>query len=203
VKQKPKVGGIHDINYEAVLAMRPALVILSHMQTDVKERLDALGVNSVLLDQSTFEGILNSLEILGEVLGAQEQAAALISDMKSSVDSVIQRIAFYKPKSAIFVVSRNTGGSVVVAGNDGYYSKILEMLNAENPFNKYAAYSTVSKEGLYWVNPEVTIELLYMPADKESNEICYITGSYGYTPGPRFPLLVETAAKCIYPEAFE
>ncbi len=221
--EKPKVGGISDVNFEAVIAMKPDIVILSHMQEDAKERLDSLGVKTLLLHQDTFDGMLSSLEVLGEALGAKDQADTLVAELKQSVNGIIQRVAPYKSKSALFVVSRDAGGgkvdSVVAAGNDGYYSKILELLHAENPFSRYAAYSNVSKEGLYWVNPDVIIELLYTPAQAatsfdewktmpelnavKNKQICSVTDSYGYIPGPRFPLLVEAAARCIYPEAFE
>jgi len=222
-RTKPKTGGIHDVNYEAAAAMRPDIVILSHMQTDARERFDNLGIKTLLLNQESFQEVLDSLWILGKTFGVQTKADELICELKNSAEGIIARVAPYRSKKTLFVVSRDAGSgkiaNVVVAGNDGFYSGILELLHAENPFSKYIAYSTVSKEGLYWVNPEVIIELLYFPEHAETSfdewsamsnltavknrHVCSITDSYGYTPGPRFPLLLDTVARCIYPEAFQ
>lgn len=220
---KPKVGGIQDVNYEAVLSLKPDLVIVSHMQIDAKERFESLGINTLLVDQESLEGMINSLHEIGKALGAEKRATALVDELNSSIDNIINKIESCESKRVLFVVSRDAGNgriaNVVVAGNDGYYSRALELLRADNPFSKYVTFSTVSKEGLYKVDPEVIIELLYTPSQAsaaldewgsmpsltavKNGRICSITDSYGYIQGPRFPLLLEEASRCIYPEAFQ
>ena len=220
--EKPKVGGIYDVNYEAVAALKPDLVILSDMQAEAQERFRNIGINTLLLRQADFESMLDSLRLLGNILGAEQEAAELIKEIKHSVNGIVSKISSHESKRVLFMVSREVDSRgvtrIIAAGNDGYYSEILKLLQAQNPFDKYVAYSNVSREGLYWIDPEVIIELLYNPAQMDyfykdwrnmqrltavkSNQICPIANSYGYIPGPRFPLLLEATARCIYPEAF-
>ena len=221
--EKPKIGGLYDVNYEAVIALKPDLVILSDLQADAQERFRNMGINTLLLKQADFRGMLDSLVLMGEILGAEREAAELIEKVEYSLSDIVSRVSAYSPRRVLFVVSReaDSGGikRVVAAGNDGYYSKILQLLQAQNPFSRYTAYSGVSREGLYWIDPEIIIELIYNPAQAEhlfnewygmqeltavkNRQICPIIDSYGYIPGPRFPLLLEAAARCIYPEAFK
>jgi iron complex transport system substrate-binding protein len=220
---KPKAGGIEDINYEAVAAMKPDLVLLSHMQEDARERLEGLGINTLLVQQGGIDDMIAALNIIGAALGAENEAQTLTNELEGNIIKLNDRIKPYEQRSVLFVVSRDVGSggisNVVAAGNDGYYSRLLDLLRAENPFGGHIAYANISKEGIYEINPDVIIELLYAPelADiaaeewqdmprlnaVQNQQICSITESYGYIPGPRFPMLAEEMARCIYPEAFE
>ena len=222
VADKPKLSGIQDINYEAVVAMAPDLVILSDMQHEGELRLRSLGLNTLLVYQHTFDNVLESIRIIGEAVGAEERAELLVDELSAYVAGIADTVKGYERRSVIFVMSREVGsGSVnnlVAAGSDGYYSRILELLNADNPFEGNIAYSTVSKEGIYDVNPDVVIELVYSPELEQNSKdewmtsmsqisalhhgrVCTISDSYGYVPGPRFPLLVDAVARSIYPES--
>jgi iron complex transport system substrate-binding protein len=200
VEEKPELGGLFDVNYEAVLSLSPDIVILSEIQIDVIARLKALGVNILTVDHATLDGVIASFSLIGDAIGRDGNAMAEI--LKWEIDRLRQKTAAYPSKKVIIAVS-SEGGRYVAAGKDGYYSEALKLLNAVNPLAENAPYTTITKEGLEWIKPDVLITLSYGGVNEAYEEgVCVVNGSFGFTPGPRFPLLMESFARCIYPEGF-
>jgi iron complex transport system substrate-binding protein len=199
VKEKPELGGLFDINYEAVVALSADLVILSELQTDVISRLKALGINGLAVDHNTFNGVLDSFPVIGEAVGAD--GIALREEIYEKIAAIREKVKGYPSKKVIVAVSTE-GGRFIAAGNDGFYNETLKLLNAENPFAESPHYTSVTKEGLIWIKPDIIASLSYSEEERSEAGFCVITGSFGFTPGPRFPLLMESLARCIYPEAF-
>jgi iron complex transport system substrate-binding protein len=199
VKEKPELGGLFDVNYEAVVALSADLVILSELQKDVISRLKALGVNVLAVDHNTLNGVLDSFPVIGEAVGAD--GFALREEIYEKIVGIQEKVKNYPSKKVIVAVSTE-GGRFIAAGNDGFYNETLKLLNAENPFTESPPYTSVTKEGLIWIKPDVIAALSYFGEERSEEGFCVITGSFGFTPGPRFPLLMESLARCIYPEAF-
>jgi iron complex transport system substrate-binding protein len=199
VKEKPELGGLFDINYEAVVALSADLVILSELQKDVISRLKALGVNVLAVDHNTLNGVLDSFPVIGEAVGAD--GFALREEIYEKIAAIREKVKNYPSKKVIVAVSTE-GGRFIAAGNDGFYNETLKLLNAENPFAESPPYTSVTKEGLIWIKPDIIASLSYSEEERSEEGFCVITGSFGFTPGPRFPLLMESLARCIYPEAF-
>ncbi|MDR2401029.1 MAG: helical backbone metal receptor [Deferribacteraceae bacterium] len=201
VKEKPELGGLFDVNYEGVLTLSPDIVILSELQRDVSARLKALGINYLTVNHSNFEGVMQSFSLIGDAVG--KDSSGIAESLNTRIASIRERAAAYPPKKVLVAVSRE-GGRFVVAGSDGFYSEALKLLNAENPFAKNAPYTTISREGLRWVKPDLIIALSYQDGVNRETEdgICTVSGSFGFTPGPRFPVLLESFARCIHPEGF-
>jgi iron complex transport system substrate-binding protein len=199
VKEKPELGGLFDINYEALIALSADLVILSELQKDVISRLKALGVNVLTVDHNTLNGVLDSFPVIGGAVGAD--GFALREEIYKKIADIQEKVKDYPSKKVIVAVSTE-GGRFIAAGNDGFYNETLKLLNAENPFAESPPYTSVTKEGLIWIKPDVIAALSYFGEERSEEGLCVITGSFGFTPGPRFPLLMESLARCIYPEAF-
>jgi iron complex transport system substrate-binding protein len=198
VLELPSVGGLLDINYDAIMRLMPDLVIVSDIQSDVAERLRKLGINTLMVNHQTFDGVLVSFSEIGNLLDVD--TSLIVSDMLSSVEAVASRTKGFEGNRRAAVVVARDGGKVIVAGDDGYYSKIFDMLGVVNPYSEYAAYISISAESLKWAKLDKMPELLYTGEDVD--DVCIISGSYGYTPGPRFVNLFERLARCLYPEFF-
>jgi iron complex transport system substrate-binding protein len=199
-EEKPELGGLFDVNYEAVLSLSPDIVVLSEIQIDVIARLKALGVNILTVDHATLDGVIASFSLIGGAVGMDGNAMA--ETLKVEIDRLRQKTAAYPSKKVIIAVS-SEGGRYVAAGKDGYYSEALKLLNSINPLAENAPYTTITKEGLEWIKPDVLIALSYGGVNEVYEDgVCVVEGSFGFTPGPRFPLLMESFARCIYPEEF-
>ena len=74
----PQVGGLSDPSLEAVIALRPDLVVLvpSAEQRDFRGRLTDLGVPVLAVDPVSFEEVLEAIVTLGERVGRGAAARA-------------------------------------------------------------------------------------------------------------------------------
>jgi iron complex transport system substrate-binding protein len=200
VEEKPELGGLFDINYEGIISLSPDIVILSEFQRDAAARLKALGINYLAVNHNDFEGVLHSFPLIGDAAGID--TGAIAEALNAQIAAVRQRVAAYPSKRVIVAVSRDEG-RLIIAGNDGFYSEALKILNAENPFALSAPYTAITREAILRLKPDVLIVLSYFGEEDGQTTgkdgACIVSGSFGYIPGPRFPLLLESFARCIYP----
>jgi iron complex transport system substrate-binding protein len=75
VGKVPHVGGLEDARIEAIVALRPDLV-LTPTSSRALDRLQALGLKVLALEPRTFADVRRVLGILGPVLGAADAASA-------------------------------------------------------------------------------------------------------------------------------
>ncbi|UST55405.1 helical backbone metal receptor [Comamonadaceae bacterium OTU4NAUVB1] len=71
VRALPQVGGGLDPNVEAIVALRPDVVLLSQASR-VTQRLEALGVKVIALEPRTSADVRRVLDTLGAVLGVDD-----------------------------------------------------------------------------------------------------------------------------------
>ena len=76
-----KVGGFLDPNLEAIISLKPDLVLLLEAENDVKLKLDSLKIKSISVEHKTIAGILSSIKKLGKSLGRSEQADKILLDI--------------------------------------------------------------------------------------------------------------------------
>ena len=69
VKDKARVGNLLDPNFEAILALKPDLVIAIEEQSPAVEKLSRLKVETLVVNHKTIEGIVESFRDIGRVCG--------------------------------------------------------------------------------------------------------------------------------------
>ncbi|MEK7793942.1 MAG: helical backbone metal receptor, partial [Candidatus Hydrogenedentota bacterium] len=111
---KTSIGGFMDTNYEAIVALRPDLVVLLAIHGTAKDRLEALGVSTLEMDHRTLDGILGSIRTAGEVIGAEAAANALIADIESRLDAVSKAVEGADRPRVLLSSGRTPGPLTVV-----------------------------------------------------------------------------------------
>jgi iron complex transport system substrate-binding protein len=71
VKQLPQVGGGLDPNIEAIVALKPDLVLMA-TSSRIGERLQSLGIKVLALEPKTHADVKRVLDKLGQVLGVSD-----------------------------------------------------------------------------------------------------------------------------------
>ena len=74
---KTKVGGLMDPNYEAMVALKPDLVILMTSHRDAKRELAKMGIATLTVPHQTIADIHESIQTIGKACGASQKAAEL------------------------------------------------------------------------------------------------------------------------------
>jgi iron complex transport system substrate-binding protein len=83
-RRKPRVGGIINPSIEAIVGLRPDLVIMS-MEGNVRDdfrKLTSLGVSVYVTNPRTLQGIYASMTQLGSVTGTADSAARVVARLR-------------------------------------------------------------------------------------------------------------------------
>jgi iron complex transport system substrate-binding protein len=125
-RSKPVVGTITDPSIEAIVALRPDL-ILGTPYANNQNALDALqrlGIPVFLIDPHGVEGILRSLTALGSALNRQAEAAALVSRLNQRIDAVRARV---QGKPVVRVFMPVSYDPVFTIGRGSYITELVSL----------------------------------------------------------------------------
>jgi iron complex transport system substrate-binding protein len=123
----PKLGGGLDPNIEAIVALKPDLVLMA-TSAHASERLEALGVKVLTLEPKSHADVKRLLDVMGSVLGVDESTRAW-----QKIDQSIQRAAQAVPTNlkgsrVYFEVNR----APYAASESSFIGETLKRLDLNN-----------------------------------------------------------------------
>jgi iron complex transport system substrate-binding protein len=223
--EKPKTGGYFDPNYEAMIALRPNLVLLLPDHDQPREFFKARGIRTITLNHRTITNILESIQKIGDTCGVPEKAAEIVSKIEARMKN-IKAVVKDRPSVKVMVavgrdVSAKTIRGVYIAGNSGWYSELIELAGGVNAYDGDLPFPSVSAEGILAMNPTVIIEMLGdmegKPFDTDTalatwqtlpdldavqnGRIHLFRDGVVVIPGPRFIVILEKMARLLHPDA--
>jgi iron complex transport system substrate-binding protein len=225
VKDIAKVGGYMDPNFEAIIALKPDLVILLEEHEQSLGGFGKLGLKTITVRHKTVAGVIDSLRTIAAVCQADSQGRAIADDMQSRLDRIRKKTANANRPRIMIAVDRFRGGGnladVYIAGKDDYFDKMIDLAGGANVYRQGGIrFPVVSIEGIMRLNPQVIVDLASGLGDKpdeadiaaddwrgltgveavKHNRIYAISRDYSLVPGPRFIKFVEDLAKLLHPE---
>lgn len=221
-KTRTQVGGYLDPSYEAVVRLKPDLVVVTSGSNDNSKRLADLGIRTLTVDHNTIGGIVQSITDIGKAVGESGRANQLVADLQLRMKRVVQLTQSHPKPSVLVVVGRSMGGTVdevYAAGKGNFYDEMIDLAGGKNAFtDRLVKVPTLSNEGITRLNPEVIIDLEPLKPDSEAKalrgawsplahvaavkqgRVNILRGSYVVIPGPRVINTLEDMAKAIHPE---
>jgi iron complex transport system substrate-binding protein len=222
---RPKVGGFLDPNYEAMVALRPDLVVMMPSNRAHLAELGRLGLRCRVVDQTMLDDILDSIETLGRLSGNSVKAAALRASMQQRIEAVRAKAAPLPHPRVLLSSGRDLRAKkldeVYIVGRKTFLGDILRIAGGENAFPDSAVdYPALSGEAILRLNPDVIVEFTNgldelgltredavapwraLPglAAAEKGRIATLDGAHLTIPGPRVVETLEALAKAIHPE---
>ena len=169
----PSVESGGNTNIEQILALNPDVVVMSSMaQTEeqVKQLNDA-GVAVVVNEAKDIAGVYTSIELLGKLLGKEEQAAAIIDGMKAQF-AEIEANKLDGEQTIYFEVSPLQWG-LWTAGGGTFMNEIAEMMGLKNCFGDLDGWAQISEEQVLERNPDyiMTITMYFGEGPTPEEEI--------------------------------
>jgi iron complex transport system substrate-binding protein len=217
----PRVAGFGEINYEAVLRVKPDLVVLPADRAREKALLEGLGLPVLALDTLSLSGLLQGITLLGRTAGRETEAEQLKSALETSLTAA-RAVAGNSPRpKTLFAVMRADQGAGKITGlhcvgRDGFYSELIEAAGGQNAYTGTLPFPRLSRESLIVLDPEVIIELIPKGADPEAarrdwqalssiravkNGRVFIWTEQAHTvPGPRFADTLALLSQALHPE---
>ncbi|MBZ5601010.1 MAG: cobalamin-binding protein [Acidobacteriia bacterium] len=170
-QKKTIIGDYINPNIEVIASLKPDLVIVQQNPVRLTERLNAMHLHTLEIDQQNTgleDGVYKSIRTVGDATGASARAAQLISTIRAGLDSVRSKAAAYKPKRVMFVVGRSPGrlDGLIVVGRASYLNEVIAIAGGENVFrDAVAPYPEISLESVIGRNPEVIVDIGDMSED--------------------------------------
>ncbi len=225
VEQLPKVGGYLDPNFEAIVALRPDLVVSIPSSDETARRLESLHLPVVSVDQHDVSGVTESISTLAEICGVPDRGEVLRAAVESRLRAVSERVAASDLPRVAVVVGHDIGGGAVrtvwAAGPDTFYDGVLEIAGGVNAVEGgLVRYPEFSREGLSVLDPDVVLDVIAGVEDRgldlvsirdgwrqltelravREDRIRVLSGDVMVVPGPRLPEMVEAIARAIHPD---
>lgn len=221
---KARVGGFGQADLEAVLRQCPDLVILPHDQVENARNLKNLGLEILPFKCQKLDDLLDSIAMIGQKTGQTTEADRIRNSFASAIESAEQKAreqADGKPRPRVLFVAMHNGDAgkldeVTAIGNDGFYSRLLEMAGGENAWQGRMAFPRLSAESIIRCDPDVIIDVLPSPEMREKvrmawqelgnlkavkNDRIHLLADNAHTiPGPRSVLTLDLLSRLLYPD---
>jgi iron complex transport system substrate-binding protein len=212
VRTLPKVGGGLDPNIEAIIALKPDVVLLA-TSSPAATRLESLGIKVVALEPKSYADARRVLEIVGKLLGVAD-AQRVWRAMDAGVSAAAQSIPETARNARVYF---EVNSAPYAAGESSFIGETLTRLGARNivpaalgPFPK------INPEFVVRANPDVIMvgDATFagmaqrpgwagMPAIK-AKRICVFTPEQSdimVRPGPRMAEAARLMAECLKDKA--
>ena len=122
------VGGGIDPSVEAIVALQPDVVLMGHAPR-VTQRLQALGIRTVVLEPRTQADVQRVLQVLGQLLGKPQAAEREWQRIEQGVQQAVHSLPDYvRGKKVYFEVNRGP----FAAGPKSFIGELLERLGVQN-----------------------------------------------------------------------
>jgi len=130
-KDVRKVGMPMSPDMEVIQSLHPDWVFSPNsLEPDLKPKYEAAGVNAAFLNLRSVEGMYNSIKELGDLLGREQEAKALIDEYNSFYEEYKSRNAD-KEKPRVLVLM-GLPGSYIVATENSYVGSLVKMAGGIN-----------------------------------------------------------------------
>ena len=156
-KKLPRVGSYKRLDLEAVLALKPDLIIAwrSGNPMEQVERLQAMGVPVYHSEPRRFEDISTTLERLAVLAGAEAVGQGAADSLRSGMDSLRQRYAEAAPVTVFYQVWEEP---LMTVNNEHLISEAIRICGGVNVFGELGSLAPkVSREAVLAKDPEVII----------------------------------------------
>jgi iron complex transport system substrate-binding protein len=214
VRNLPQVGTFLDPNVEAIVALRPTLIIGSWLSSDLRAigTLKSLGYHVLVVHDNSLDEIRDSIRQIGAILGRREDAEALLQRINRRIDAVRERLTGVRPRTVLMVVGHEP---MIAVGSGTFLDELIALANAINISDKAGeAWPRLSMEYVIAMRPEVILDG-QMGSDPSSPSRFWDAYPmipavrdhrvYGYPedrvlrPGPRIAQSFELIARRIHP----
>jgi len=218
VQSLPKLGGIDDTQLEALVKLKPDLVLLAR-SSRVTQRLESMGIQVVALEPQNQADMRRVIQLIAGALHlpqSQERAQALWQNIQQKLDAAALRVPAKAKGMRIYF---EAGSGYFAAGEASYIGETLRRLGLVNVVTpSMGTFPQVNPEFVVKANPQIIFMGERTATDLQSRpgwnridaiaqqRICSFTPAQSdiiVRSGPRIPDAAELMVAClrrIFPE---
>ncbi|MCC6380879.1 MAG: ABC transporter substrate-binding protein [Dehalococcoidia bacterium] len=170
-QQAKEVGTAYQPNPEAILALKPDLVIADSViqaQPDLRKTVEGLGVPVLFAGADSYQKVVDGVRLVGKVLDANAQAAQVVQGMEKARDNARAALSGKKVSAVTLIAGRDQ--TLYAAKDNSYAGDIMKQVGITNPAasqpdaGPFPGYTTLAPEKLVEFNPDVIFTITPGPA---------------------------------------
>lgn len=210
----PRVGSGYQPNLEAILALKPDLVLADESSgSRLTEKLAAVGLNVYGGTAQTYNEVFEKISVLGRLTNREAGALNLITRMRSELNTLQQSVAglpkvstYYEidpspysvgPNSFLGTLIGKAGGQTIVPASLGDFPKLdPELIVKANPQVMLGLTLDDARGRPGWAGLQaVRTGRVFRPTPEERDALS--------RPGPRLPDALRALIRFLHPEALK
>ena len=211
---KPKVGGLYNMNLEAMLRQDPDLVICYPEHAPENGPLRELDLNLLVVQHKSIADILDYIDTIGRICSVESVSMPLLKDIRARIEQVEQAPG-QGPKVLICIGHDMESASIENAyfvGIGGFFNEMIELTGGINAYQGTVPFPVISTEGILSLNPDIIIDMTpdlvrdeaFVHAQWQSlgrlkavrqQRVHVFTEGFMVIPGPRLILTLEAIAR--------
>lgn len=216
-KRRPKVGGYVNPSVEAVLALKPDLVLVSPGpgNRDAALAMRRAGLRLEIVQAETLDESLTAIETVARLAGGAAKGRDLAARVRERLDAVAKRVAGLPRVRAFFCIQTDP---IIAAGIDTLPSQLLELAGGTNVVGA-ARYPRLDVEAVAAAKPDLILQARMDLANGDahtevafwsrwpsipavaSGRVVVLPSDLALRPGPRVADAVEELAGILHREA--
>ncbi|HUG37102.1 MAG TPA: cobalamin-binding protein [Candidatus Limnocylindrales bacterium] len=217
-RAKPSVGGMISPNLEALVGLKPDLVVATRSgnRQETLDQVRRLGIPVYLVDATTVTGSIEVVERLAELTSRRATAAPIVASLSRRIHAVTERVAPRRRPRVLYVLWPEP---LIVPGRGALISSLIATAGGDSVTAGHAHdYPRYSIEAAVAHMPEVILlashrgraplarekweKIASLPAIR-SGRLHAVDGDLVHRFGPRVVDGLELLARLIHPDAFE
>jgi iron complex transport system substrate-binding protein len=153
---KPVVGGFFEPSVRAIEMIKPDMIILSDIHTEVKEKLSGSGCLLVEIKTTSLSDSFSDIMLLGKIFHREAQAKEIITQIQQELELVEKKIATIPEEKRKRVIRLMGRDKVMTPGTDSFQNEMIRAAGGiPHAFNKKGDIIEVTKEEWIQFNPQV------------------------------------------------
>ena len=216
--KKPQLDSGEKMNIEAIIGLKPDLVIAGQMvQTDDQfKQLEGAGIKVVVTQAANIAETYKVIDTMGKTLNQEAKATAIVNGMKNDFNEIKKQVKNNPPKKVYIEISP-LKFKLWSCGKGTFQDELLTLIGATNIFSDISSWKEVSEEQVINRNPQIIITTVgaiegiadpvgeiksranWNKIDAVKNSKVFKTDSDAIQrPGPRLATAAKDLAKIIY-----
>jgi len=220
------VGDFSGPNMEVIASLDPDLILATGgVQAETVVSLRDLGYKVLVLNPTSIDGIMKNIDLVGNATGKTAEAEALINDITSRINAVVNKVANAESKPKVYYETWYDPTSLWSAGAKAWQNELIEKAGGVNIFSdQQLDYFQSSAEAVIERNPDIILlpeegmgkgEPFWVSLDDvkarpgwssisavQNDGLVKVDSNTIARAGPRVADIIEDLAEAFHPELF-
>ena len=155
----PAVQSGAETNIEQIVALTPQVVFMDTMDQSAEQiqQLEAAGIQVVVSDAVDIEGVYESISVIGQVMGREDEAREVIDGMKRDFQELSDKAAAIADEPTVYFEISPLEYGLWTAGKGTFMDETASLLHAKNAFADVEGWAGISEEQVIQRDPEFMV----------------------------------------------